>query len=289
LQTQHTDPAAASPADRASHLLRYEADIAFRRRARTLVEYLDPRSGDLILDAGCGLGFQLTLLDQISEARLVGVELDRQRLMTAHDDLGPRVVLLLGDVTRLPFERDSFDKMILSEVLEHLPEDRAALSEALRILKPGGILAITVPNKHYPFLWDPPNYLRERLSLGHFTKEPLSGIWTDHRRLYARDELSSLVRATGFEVDDVHLETRYSMPFAHHMVYGLGKLLVERNLVGGSNRREARRSTFWRQDEEKPTPLQRLVSVFTAIDQYNRPRYESGPAVSLCLKAIKPR
>lgn len=287
LQTQQSGQGAPDLPARAERLLRYEADIAFRRRGRTLVEYLDPQPGDRILDAGCGMGFQLTLLSRISDATFIGVELSEERLREAQRQVGPRASFVVGDVTRLPFEEGSVDKMILSEVLEHLPDDASALEEALRVLRPGGVLAITVPNKHYPFLWDPPNYVRERLGLGHFTREPLSGIWTDHRRLYTQEALTCLLRESGFEVADVRLETRHSLPFAHHVVYGLGKFVVERNLVSRSNGERAHRASFW-SENARPTLVQRLISVFTAVDRYNRPRYQSGPAVSLCVKAVKP-
>ena len=50
-----------------------------------------------------------------------------------------------GDGTRLPFPDDTFDRIICSEVLEHIPDDDAALAELHRVLKPGGMLAATVP------------------------------------------------------------------------------------------------------------------------------------------------
>ena len=271
----------------ARRLLSGEADIAFRRRAVTIVEYLDPQPDDRILDAGCGLGFYLVLLGRISASRLAGLEWDDTRLRAARDEKSGPFDLFRGDVTSLPFDTAAFDKLILSEVLEHLDDDRAALAEARRVLHPGGVLAVTVPHAGYPFLWDPLNYTREHLGLGHFTREPWSGIWTDHRRLYDRDALAALVSSAGFTVTDVHLETRYSAPFAHHAVYGLGKFLVERKLVSGPGAAPARRWTFW-EEEGRRSPLGALIRAFTAVDRYNSPRYESGPAVSLCLRAVKP-
>jgi ubiquinone/menaquinone biosynthesis C-methylase UbiE len=269
----------------AQRLLRSEADIAFRRRAVTIVDYLDPRPDDHIIDAGCGLGFYLVLLRRVAKSRVTGLEWDGPRL---RDSLGAEngIDLVQGDVTAMPLASASFDKMILSEVLEHLPDDAAALQEAQRVLRPGGVLAITVPNQHYPFLWDPPNFIRERVGLGHFESGALSGIWTDHRRLYTPEALQAGVEAAGFGVTDVHLETRHSLPFAHHLVYVAGKLLVERNLVGGKNEGPARRWTLWQEGGE-PTTMQRLIGVATAVDRYNEPRYESGPAVSLCLRAVR--
>ena len=50
-----------------------------------------------------------------------------------------------GDGTRLPFADDTFDRIICSEVMEHIPDDRAAARELARVLKPGGTIAVTVP------------------------------------------------------------------------------------------------------------------------------------------------
>jgi len=277
---------AASPAVRARELLEGEADIAFRRRAVTIVEYLEPRVGDCILDAGCGLGFYLALLSLVSESRLVGLELDPGRLLAAAEDGTVRARFCAGDATRLPFADASFDKVVLSEVLEHLPEDGPAVREAARVLRPGGVLAVSVPHAGYPFLWDPLNWARERLGLGHFSAEPWSGIWTDHRRLYTKEALSELVQGAGLEVTDVHLETRFSFPFAHHVVYGIGKYLVERGLVRGGGGQRAKRWTFWGRRQRGALGL--ALRLFTAPDRYNRPRYESGPAVGVLLRAVKP-
>src|SRR5439155_9671254 len=126
----------------------------------------------------------------------------RQRLQASLEPRGAVAGLYQGDVSAMPFAGASFDKVILSEVLEHLDDDAAALREVRRVLRPGGVLAISVPNRYYPFLWDPLNFTRERLGLGHFQSEPWSGIWTDHRRLYDPAGLAGLVRGAGFEVTD---------------------------------------------------------------------------------------
>ena len=274
--------------DAVTHMLRYEADVAFRRRARTVIEYVDPQPGDRILDAGCGLGFYLYLLGVLASSELCGVEFSADRLEQAvSEQETSHARLFVGDVTHLPFADHSFDKLILSEVLEHVPDDRLALSEVHRVLRPGGVAAITVPHARYPFLWDPINSIRERLGLGHFTNEPLSGIWTDHQRLYEESDLLALVRDGGFEIEDHHRETRYSTPFSHNIIYGIGKFLVQRDMIGGSGAKPASRSSFWTTDT-KLTPLRAALLAFTALDRFNKPRYASGSALNLCVKARKP-
>ncbi len=55
------------------------------------------------------------------------------------------ITLAAGDATRMPFADDSFDVVIAAEVLEHIPTDQAAMTEIARVLRPGGIAAVTVP------------------------------------------------------------------------------------------------------------------------------------------------
>jgi SAM-dependent methyltransferase len=53
--------------------------------------------------------------------------------------------VLVGDALRLPFTSEVFDRVIAAEVLEHIPDDRGAVSELARVVRPGGTLAVTVP------------------------------------------------------------------------------------------------------------------------------------------------
>ena len=276
------DPAAVD------ELLRYEADIAFRQRAKTILEYLRPQPQDRVLDCGCGLGFHLRLLAELAPCRLHGFDISRARLAEATADRAlTRARLCIADIFHLPFTDNAFDKLILSEVLEHLPEDAPALAETARVVRPGGMLAITVPHRRYPFLWDPINRTLEALGLPPIRREPWSGIWTDHRRLYEPRKLTALIEGAGLRLADLRLQTRYCMPFSHNLVYGLGKFLVERNAMGTAGGRKASRYTFWGPQREL-TPVLLLIKLFTAPDRLNRPCYRAAPAVSLCAKAIKP-
>src|SRR5699024_12615004 len=51
-----------------------------------------------------------------------------------------------GDALDMPFPSDSFDRVVAAEILEHVPHDTAAMKELYRVLRPGGIAAVTVPS-----------------------------------------------------------------------------------------------------------------------------------------------
>jgi len=84
----------------------------------------------------------------------------------------------------------------------------------------------------------------------------------------------------------VRLETRHCFPFTHNLVYGLGKALVERQ------RRDrdlsaAGRYAFWG-EQPRLTPTLLAIKLFTTVDVLNRGSYDKGPALSLCVKAVRP-
>jgi ubiquinone/menaquinone biosynthesis C-methylase UbiE len=219
-------------------LMPVEGDLGFRRRCETIVEFLDAQPGELILDCGCGYGFTLRVLRELTAARLIGLDLQRARVEHARERLGAACAFVQGSALRLPFADASFDKAVSSEVLEHLPDDRAALAELYRVLRPGGTLVVTVPSARYPFGWDPINYLLERTTGRHIGGErTFSGIWYGHRRLYTTERLRELIERAGFAVEEVRGLTHYVPPFSHLVMYGILKpLLLSGKLPGGLTR-----------------------------------------------------
>ncbi|MEO1552347.1 MAG: class I SAM-dependent methyltransferase [Pseudomonadota bacterium] len=120
------------------------------------LKHLGLSAGDRVLDLGCGEGRHVHGLYMLGHLDIVGIDLDPDSLKKAEDGLATlpkpagdeiaKVVFETGDATALRFEDDSFDAIICSEVLEHLPDYDAALTEMRRVLKPDGKLCISVPH-----------------------------------------------------------------------------------------------------------------------------------------------
>ncbi len=268
---------------RLARLLRNEADSSGRRRMATILEYLDIQPGDRVLDCGCGLGWWLKVAGELFDCELYGIDVDLGRLRRASVEIGPRSQLLVASATRLPFLDGSFDKVVLSEVLEHVADDAALMREVHRVLRPGGVVAVTVPHRHYPFLWDPINRTRELLGRPPLRSGLFGGIWTDHLRLYERAGLADLVGEAGLMVEDVRPLVHYCLPFAHNLVYGIGKPLVESGVLSGADRfrGEDNAGSMW-------NPLNWALAVVNAIDRVDMARPKPrGSSVCLGLKARK--
>ncbi len=204
-------------------LLENTGDMALKRRARKIIETLAPENGDNILEVGCGDGFYLHLLSNINikSLKLTGIDIDDNALVSARRNLsGKKVKLLKGDVMmRLPFKSNTFDKVVMSEVCEHLPDDIKGLREVRRVLKKDGRLIVTVPNHNYPFLWDPINWILEHLFNTHIKSGFWSGLWNQHLRLYKPQEIARSIKKAGFRVEDVKAMTWWCIPFNHNLLY----------------------------------------------------------------------
>jgi SAM-dependent methyltransferase len=157
--------------------------------------------GDRVLDLGCGggrhafevyrRGGRVVALDQnadeIREVRkwFAAMELEGEA------PAGASAIAVEGDALNLPFPDDSFDKIIISEVMEHIPDDKGVLAEMVRVLKPGGSIAITVPR-----------WLPEQICWA--LSDAYHEVEGGHIRIYRGDELLEKMSGAGLIPHGTH-------------------------------------------------------------------------------------
>jgi SAM-dependent methyltransferase len=105
-----------------------------------------------------------------------------------------------GDALHLPFADGSFDRVICSEVLEHIPDDLAAMRELTRVLRPGGTMAVTVPRFG-------PELINWALS------DEYHNVPGGHIRIYRRSVLSSRLSSVGLRVTGRHYAHGLHSPY----------------------------------------------------------------------------
>lgn len=164
---------------------------------------LGVRAGDLVLDAGAGFGRHAFELARLG-ANVVALDYAADEVIATRGTFGAMVeageipveryvAALQGDATRLPFDDGSFDRVITSEVLEHIQDDVQAISELVRVLKPGGTFAATVPT------WFPEK-VNWMLSDEYHAPKSVGG----HVRIYTETELRAKLRTAGLDVAGSH-------------------------------------------------------------------------------------
>jgi len=197
--------------------------------------------GDRVLDLGCGEGRHVISAYLEAEVDAVGVDLcldDLRRTQEKYAEFaagqspGSSFTLASANALSLPFADASFDKVICSEVLEHIPDYRGALQEIDRILKPGGLFCASVPRR-----W--PEQLCWTLSEG-YHKVP-----GGHLRIFNSRELRQQIEDLGMQ--------HYHRHWAHalHAPFWWLKCL------------------FW--EKQDSNPLVRLYHRFLVWDLMDRP------------------
>lgn len=161
------------------------------------------RPGDKFLDAGAGFGRHAFEAAR-QGATVFALDYATDEVVMTRNTFGAMLEakeitdqayggVLRGDATKLPFEDNTFDCVVTSEVLEHIQDDVSVLSELHRILKPGGSLGVTVPT-----WW--PEKINWMLSDEYHAPKSVGG----HVRIYSATELKAKLRSAGLEVTDSH-------------------------------------------------------------------------------------
>src|SRR5215471_11426312 len=162
---------------------------------------LPAMDGARLLDLGCGAGrhafeaarrgARVVALDtahaELEQVLAVAAAMSEASEVPAGAALAPAA----GDATAMPFADDSFDVVIAAEVLEHIPADQNAISEITRVLRPGGVAAVTVPA-----------WLPERICWLLF--DDYHNVPGGHIRIFTRYELETKLRRAGLDVGRHH-------------------------------------------------------------------------------------
>ncbi|MGB3241884.1 MAG: methyltransferase domain-containing protein [Candidatus Omnitrophota bacterium] len=133
-----------------------EKQIEFHREGRRkylgLVEkHLKKTPGLKALEVGCGSSIDSHLIAEETTADLYGVDISEEALRVAREvslKFDKKVNLSVGDALKLEFDPNTFDLVFSQGLLEHFDKPLEVLKEQIRILKPGGILIVNVPQKY---------------------------------------------------------------------------------------------------------------------------------------------
>lgn len=163
-----------------------------QRRLDMIVGAAGERIKGRILENGCGLGMYVEHLSPFG-GDVIGLEYDFERASEAHLN-SPHIVNAAGEF--LPLPSSTFDLILSHEVIEHVQDDRLAIQEMVRALKPGGRIVLFCPNRGYPFethgmYWRGRYHFGNKLFVNYLPRS-LRDILAPHVRVYATKDLLRL-------------------------------------------------------------------------------------------------
>jgi SAM-dependent methyltransferase len=161
-------------------------------------ERLGLMPGERVLDMGCGAGRHAFEMYRRG-ADVIAFDQDADELSGVSDlfaamrdagevPLGAEADVKQGDALSLPFADGEFDRVVASEVLEHIPADEAAIAELVRVLRPGGTMAVTVPR-----------WLPEKVCWA--LSDAYHEVEGGHIRIYTGEELVGKLQAAGMSFE----------------------------------------------------------------------------------------
>ncbi|MDO8725084.1 MAG: methyltransferase domain-containing protein [Candidatus Methanoperedens sp.] len=131
-------------------LFGYPLGVSSRQRAKVIIEYLNPQYNETVLDVGCGIGYYSFELANKFGCKVSGIDMDVDDIQLAKKIKNitqcSNVYFNVENALNLEFPDNTFEKIMLNEVLEHIHDDKKALAEMHRVLKPNGYIVISTPH-----------------------------------------------------------------------------------------------------------------------------------------------
>jgi SAM-dependent methyltransferase len=163
-----------------------------QRRLDMIAHAAGTRISGLVLENGCGVGMYVEKLTNLG-AHVIGLEYDLERAVEAKVN-SDKIVNAAGEFIPLP--SSTFDLVLSHEVIEHVHDDRAAIYEMIRVLKPGGRAVIFCPNRGYPYethgiFWNDRYYFGNKLFVNYLPRV-LRNKLAPHVRVYSRSDMQKL-------------------------------------------------------------------------------------------------
>ncbi|GAP11923.1 2-polyprenyl-3-methyl-5-hydroxy-6-metoxy-1,4-benzoquinol methylase [Bellilinea caldifistulae] len=162
------------------------------RRLEMIREAAGERLKGRIFVDGCGVGMYLARLAE-NAVQAVGLDIEHERAREAHQR-SEQVICGAGEA--LPLPENTFDLVLSHEVIEHVQDDRQAIIEMVRVLKPGGRLVLFCPNRGYPFethgIYWQGKYRFGNIPLINYLPRTLRNRLAPHVRVYSRSDLLRL-------------------------------------------------------------------------------------------------
>jgi len=163
-----------------------------QRRLEMITRAAGSRINGVILENGCGVGMYVQKLSSFG-GRVIGLEYDLERATEAGLN-SKEIINAAGEFIPLP--SSTFDLILSHEVIEHVQDDRAAVREMIRVLKPGGRVVVFCPNRGYPFethgiFWKGKYYFGNKLFVNYLPRG-LRDKLAPHVRVYSKRDIQKL-------------------------------------------------------------------------------------------------
>lgn len=163
--------------------------ISLDEKYKRLLEFIEPKNTDEILVIGTGVFPQIEffLHNEFKCKKITSGDIDRKNIINGKKILPELNFVFLDAQKKFPFKEEHFDKVIFTEVLEHLKDERIALKEIRRVLKKDGKLILSVPKRRW---------FNEMLS-------PITRL--QHKREYTEKKIIETLNKNGFKIEKMFI------------------------------------------------------------------------------------